>query len=362
MMNRMVNGSASHGVWRWVHRNFLDGWLNVLLSALGIWLLATIIPGVWRWVWTDSQVAPADYTECRASGGACWAFLQAKWRLILFGTYPYNEQWRPSVSIVLFIGTVIGSCFPSIWTHGGRRVAMLGVWSLVLIAVIVLMRGGVLGLTLVEHRLWAGLPLTLGLASVGCVSAFLAGVLLALGRRSNMPILRWMCVGYVEFFQGVPLVALLFLATVLFPLIVPPEFDVDKLVRVQLFFAMFYAAYMAEAIRGGLQAIPDGQYAAAQALGLGYWRTNHYIALPQALRLALPSLVNIVISAFKDTSLVVVVSMMDILGTTVAAIGDPAWSGLYIESYLFVALIYFVFCVGMSWYSGRLESHLARRA
>lgn len=354
----MVRSQVAPRMLRWVHRNFFDGWQNVLLAALGIWLLASTLPGVWRWLISDSRVAPAGYNDCIAAGGACWAFLQAKWRLILFGTYPYNEQWRPAVSVCLFIGALIGSCIPSIWINARRSGAMLGLWLVVLVAVVVLMRGGLLGLTPVEHRLWAGLPLTLGLAVVGCVSAFLFAILLALGRRSDMPIMRWLCVGYIEFIRGVPLIGLLFLATVLFPLIVPPDVDVDKLVRAQLAFVMFFAAYMAEAIRGGLQSIPGGQYAAAQAIGLGYWRTNLHIVLPQALRLSLPSLVNIFIAAFKDTSLVTIVSMMDLLGTATAAIGDPAWLGLYIESYLFIALIYFVFCAGMSWYSRRIERHL----
>lgn len=344
---------------RWVHRNFFDGWHNVLLAALGVWLLASTLPDLWRWLVTDSRVAPANFQDCLAAGGACWAFLQAKWRLILFGTFPYDEQWRPALAIGLFIAMVVASCVRSAWTGPGRRVAMFALWGAVIVAVVVLMSGGAMGLRAVEHRLWAGLPLTLGLAVVGCASAFLLAMLLALGRRADMPLIRWLCVGYIEFIRGVPLVGLLFMATILFPLIVPPDINVDKLLRAQLAFVMFFAAYLAEAIRGGLQSIPAGQYAAAQAIGMGYWRTNFHIVMPQALRLSMPSLVNIFIAAFKDTSLVTIVSMMDLLGTASAAKADPAWWGLYIESYLFVALIYFAFCAAMSGYSRHIERRLA---
>jgi general L-amino acid transport system permease protein len=354
-----VAPSAPSGPLRWMRRHLFGGWFNTLLALAALALLLVVVPALWRWAITDSRTAPAEYKACVDAGGACWAYLQAKWRLILFGTYPYAEQWRPALAMGLFIGAVVASCVPALWTSGRRRWGMAALWFSVAIGVAVLMSGGTLGLTRVEHRLWAGAPLTLGLAVVGCVSAFTAAVLLALGRRSEMPLVRWLAIGYIEFIRGVPLVSLLFLATILFPLVVPPDVDVDKLVRAQLAFAMFFAAYMAEAIRGGLQAVPAGQVAAAHAIGLGYWRTHLYVVLPQALRHALPSLVNIFIAAFKDTSLVTIVAMMDLLGTANAAKSDPAWWGLYIESYLFIAAIYFVACAGMSWYARRLERRLA---
>lgn len=358
-MNAAPAAPAAARALRWVHRNFLDGWHNVVLAGLCLWLLAATLPPIWRWAVTNSRVAPADYNACLAAGGACWAYLQAKWRLILFGTYPYDEQWRPALAIGVFLAAVLVSCLPGVWAGARRRGVMLVLWAATIAAIVVLMPGGVLGLAPVEHRLWSGLPLTMGLAVVGCVGAFGIAILLALGRRSEMPLVHWICVGYIEFIRGVPLISLLFLATVLFPLIVPPDADVDKLLRAQLAFVMFFAAYTAEAIRGGLQSIAPGQVAAAHALGFGYWRTHLYVVLPQALRLALPSLVNIFIAAFKDTSLVTIVAMMDLLGTASAATADPAWWGLYIESYLFIAVIYYLFCAGMSWYARRLESRLA---
>ena len=339
----------------WLHKNLFDGWINVVLALASLALLATVTPPAWRWLVTDSQTAPADFDSCKAAGGACWAYLQAKWRLILFGTYTYDEQWRPALAIGFFVMAAALSAWPAVWTSRARRLSMLALWFFVGAAVVVLMPGGVLGLAGVEHRLWAGLPLTMGLAIIGCLSAFVIAVLLALGRRSEMPVIRWICVGYIEFVRGVPLVGLLFLATILFPLLVPPDVDIDKLARAQIAFVMFFAAYMAEAIRGGLQSIPAGQYAAAEALDLGYWRTQWHVVLPQALQRAVPSLVNVFIAAFKDTSLVTIVSMMDLLGTANAAKADPKWWGLYIESYLFIAIIYFAFCAAMSRVSRRWE-------
>ena len=345
--------------WRWLRRELFGSWQASISTVVAFALLAWAVPPVWQWAVTDSRQAPADYEACKAAGGACWAYLQAKWRLILFGTYPFDQQWRPAIAMAWFAAAVTISCVPAAWASPGRRWGMALLWAATVGAASVLMPGGVLGLAYVEHRLWAGAPLTLGLAVIGCSSAFGVAVLLALGRRSEMPLVRVVCVGYIEFIRGVPLVSLLFLATILFPLIVPPEVDVDKLLRAQLAFSMFFAAYMAEAIRGGLQAVPAGQVAAAHAIGLGYWRTQFHVVLPQALRHALPSLVNIFIAAFKDTSLVTIISMMDLLGTANAAKSDPAWWGLYIESYLFIAGIYFFVCAAMSWYARRLERRLA---
>ena len=350
---------APSGALLWLRRNFFDGWHGVLLTALGIWFLAVTLPGLWRWLVADSRVAPAGYDDCLKSGGACWAYLQAKWRLILFGTYPFDLQWRPALAVGLFCAAVGLSAPRAMWASRSRRWAMAAVWAATILAIGVLMWGGVAGLRPVPHRLWAGLPLTLGLAVIGCGVAFGLALLLALGRRSDMPVISWLCTGYIEFIRGVPLISLLFLATILFPLVVPADVDVDKLLRAQLAFVMFFAAYMAEAIRGGLQSIPPGQYAAAESLGLGYWRMHLDVVLPQALRVTLPSLVNIFIAAFKDTSLVTIISMLDLLGTANAAKADPAWWGLYIESYLFIAAIYFVACAAMSAYSQRLEARLA---
>jgi hypothetical protein len=189
-MNAAPAAPAAARALRWVHRNFLDGWHNVVLAGLCLWLLAATLPPIWRWAVTNSRVAPADYNACLAAGGACWAYLQAKWRLILFGTYPYDEQWRPALAIGVFLAAVLVSCLPGVWAGARRRGVMLVLWAATIAAIVVLMPGGVLGLAPVEHRLWSGLPLTMGLAVVGCVGAFGIAILLALGRRSEMPLVH----------------------------------------------------------------------------------------------------------------------------------------------------------------------------
>ncbi|MGQ9372212.1 amino acid ABC transporter permease, partial [Azospirillum sp. ST 5-10] len=215
----------------------------------------------------------------------------------------------------------------------------------------VLMWGGVFGLSYVENAYWGGLPLTLILSVIGLAVAFPVSILLALGRRSDLPAVKAVCVAYIELIRGVPLISLLFMASVMFPLFLPTGVNIDKLLRAQIAFILFAAAYMAEAIRGGLQAIPKGQYEAADSLGLGYWQKMGKIILPQALAISIPPLVNTFISSFKDTSLVIIIGLYDLLGTAKAALTDPAWRGYYREAYLFIGLIYWCFCFFMSKYS-----------
>ena len=343
---------------RWLRLRFFASWASGVASVAGLALLSWVIPPMWRWLITDAVLGPASLETCLKAKGACWAFLYDKWRLILFGQFTYDEQWRAGLAVIVFIAMVALSCVPTLWTTRARRRGMFLAWAVAVIAIAALMRGGVLGLAPVEARLWGGLPLTILIASVGCAAAFLLGIVLALGRRCDMPILRWLCVGFIEFMRGVPLISLLFMSMIAFPLIVPPDVNVAQLVRAQVAFALFFAAYMAEAIRGGLQAIPRGQILAAEAIGLGYWQTQTRIVLPQALGLVIPSLVNIFIAAFKDTSLVVIISMLDLLGTTNAAKADPKWWGLFVEAYLFIAAIYLAFCAAMSQFSRRLEMRI----
>ena len=346
---------ARAGLWVW--RNLFGTVANSLVTLAILWVLAMAVPGVVRWLFVDALWAPATAEQCLQGAGACWAFLQAKYRLILFGPYPYDEQWRPALAMALFFAMVVATCFPRTFRLAGRMRLLLAVWLVAVGLIGWLLRGGG-GLEPVEARLWGGLPLTLMLSVVGAFSAFWLAILLALGRRSAMPFVRLVSIGYIELIRGVPLIGLLFMAVVLFPLIVPPGVDVDKLARAQIAFVLFFAAYMAEAIRGGLQAIPAGQYEAAAALGLGYWRTMRLVVLPQALRIVIPALVNIFIGAFKDTSLVLIIAMFDLLGSANAAKSDSTWWGLYVEAYLFVATIYLVFCALMSAYSQRLERRL----
>lgn len=311
-------------------------------------LLAAAVPFL-RWAVIDAVWRP-EPAACRAAHGACWGFIAEKHRLILFGTYPYAEQWRPALATVLLLALWVVSALRRFWKPG-----LALAWALGLAAIGVLMWGGVLGLPRVENERWGGLILTLLLTTFGLAGAFPLAILLALGRRSELPVVRALCIAYIELVRGVPLISLLFMASVMLPLFLPAGMSIDKLLRAQLALLLFAAAYLAEVIRGGLQAIPRSQYEASSALGLSYWGQMRFVILPQALRIAVPALVNICIGFFKDTSLVLVIGLFDLLSTIKLGLTEPAWSGFGVEAYLFAALVYFVFCFSFSRYSRRFE-------
>ena len=331
-------------------------WYNAFLSLAVIWLLVVWLPPMFHWAILDAKIAP-DPAACRASFGACWGFITEKHRLILFGAYPFDQHWRPLIASMLFVMLLATSCNPRFW----HTSLALG-WMLGLTVIFVLMHGGALGLSVVESAMWGGLPLTLILAVFGLALAFPIAVLLALGRRSHLPIIRALCVTFIELVRGVPLISLLFMASVMVPLFLPEGITVAKLVRAEIGLIIFAAAYSAESVRGGLQALNRGQEEAADALGLSYFHKTWYIVLPQALRIAIPSITNNFISTFKDTSLVVIIGMFDLLGALKAGLNDAQWRSFYAEGYLFVAAIYFVFTFSMSKYSQYLERDIARTA
>jgi general L-amino acid transport system permease protein len=321
---------------------------RLFTAMLLLALVAAAAPLV-RWALIDAVWRP-DPAACRAAHGACWGFIVEKYRFILFGTYPYGEQWRPAVSTVLLLGLGILSAMRASW-----KPWLIVAWLAGLCAIGVLMWGGVPGLPYVENERWGGLILTLLLTSFGLAAAFPLSLLLALGRRSELPVIRAMSVAYIELVRGVPLISLLFMASVMLPLFLPAGASIDKLLRAQIALVLFAAAYLAEVVRGGLQAIPRGQYEAADALGLSYWQKTRAVVLPQALRIAVPALVNTFIGFFKDTSLVLVIGLFDLLSTIKLGLTEPAWSGFGVEAYLFAALVYFVFCFALSRYSRRFE-------
>jgi len=347
--------SRQVGAWAWVHTRLFSSPLNILLTVLIAWMLLMCVPAAIEWLFIKANFSASSAQECRASGGACWAFIREKHRLILFGTYPYDEQWRPLIATFILIGVIVCSAVRRFW-----KPWLLWVWVLGLTLVAVLMWGGMLGLTYVENARWGGLPLTLILATFGIAFAFPIGVLLALGRRSKMPAIKALCVVYIELIRGVPLISLLFMSSVMLPLFLPEGFSIDKLLRAQIAIILFAAAYIAETVRGGLQAIPKGQYEGADSLGLTYWQQMRKIILPQALKIVIPPLVSIFIALFKDTSLVVIIGIFDLTLAAKAALSDAAWRGFGVEAYLFISLIYFVFCFSMSKYSQALERRLAR--
>jgi len=349
----------SNPVLRWLRTNLFSSIPNgiltiVLLAVLAKGVISFVQWGIANAVW----LTPAnDSSACKAVRGlgACWAIIPEKYRFVLFGTYPFDEQWRPALAVALFIMLFYLSTRRALWR---RELAFLWIGALVLISV--LMWGGVFGLSFVSQDRWGGLPVTLILATSGLAFGFPLGVLVALGRRSKLPAIRSLSVLYVELIRGVPLVSLLFMASVMFPLFMPSGFNIDKLLRAQIAIILFAGAYLAEVIRGGLQAVPRGQYEAADALGLSYWRKHRLVVLPQAIRHVIPPLVNTFIAFFKDTSLVLIIGIFDLLTTAKTAIIDPAWQQFSVEVYIFVAAIYFVFCFAMSRYSRGLEATSGR--
>jgi len=345
---------ASAGIFGWLRANLFNSVLNTILTLAAVYLLAVAVPPLMRWAVVDAIWSAPNGQACRGDG-ACWAFIGEKLRFILFGRFPYEEHWRPLFVVAIFVALILASCDRRLW---GRRLILL--WLTGFVAVGVLMWGGILGMTYVETELWNGLPLTLILSTIGMALAFPLAILLALGRRSHLPAVRAICVAYIELIRGVPLITVLFMASVMLPLFLPTGWTIDKLLRAQIAFILFTAAYLAENIRGGLQAIPKGQYEAADALGLGYWQRTRLIVLPQALAMVIPPLVNTFIGTFKDTSLVIIIGLFDLLGTVNAALADPGWRGFYVEAYVFAAAIYFSFCFFMSRYSQMLEREFNR--
>ncbi len=340
----------------WIYRRLFSSPSNALITILLVWLALMTVPAAFDWLVISSVFDAEGTRACRAiDNGACWALILEKHRLILFGLYPYDQQWRPSIVVGLFLVLIGVSCSRRFW-----NLSLVPIWIVGIVAIAGLMWGGVLGLTFVPNERWGGLPLTLILSVFGMAFAFPLAILLALGRRSDLPIIKTICVTYIELIRGVPLISLLFMASVMFPLFLPEGMSIDKLLRAQIAIIMFAAAYQAEVIRGGLQAISKGQYEAAEALGLGYWQKTGFVILPQALRIVIPPMVNSLIALFKDTSLVVIIGLYDLMNAAKASFVDPAWRGASLEAYVFIGAIYFLFCFFMSKYSQALEAGFAR--
>ncbi len=285
--------------------------------------------------------------------GACWSVITQNIRFNIFGYYPYAEQWRPLLAMIILIAMLI---YSRDWNKWNKRLGYA--WLFALFVMGLLMKGGLFGLVPVESTKWSGLPLTLLLSFFGILASYPLGVMLALGRQSRMPIIKSLCVVYIEMIRGVPLITMLFMSSVMFPLFLPEGVTIDKVLRAQAAIILFTAAYIAEVVRGGLQAMDKGQYEAAESLGLNYFQMMRMIILPQALKIVIPPTVGILISAFKDTSLVVIIALYDILNTTKSILSEPEWTGFSTEAYIFIAMIYYICCFSMSQYSRRIEKEL----
>ncbi|WP_210386105.1 amino acid ABC transporter permease [Phyllobacterium sp. SYP-B3895] len=324
--------------------------INGAITVGCILVIAWALKHVIAWLLVDAVFTGAP-AVCQQQGGACWPFLVAKIRFMLFGFYPFEEQWRPLLALLLFFGTCGIAMIPMFW---GRRLLVLG--AAACIVIFWLMLGGFAGLVYVPTSKWGGLPLSFMLSAVGLVCAFPLGVLLALARASNLPAIRVLAVVFIELVRGVPLISILFMASVMLPLFLPTGFNIDNLLRAQVAIILFATAYIAEVVRGGLQALPKGQVEAASAMGLHYWQTMRLIVLPQALKIVIPPLVSLFIGFFQDTTLVTIVGLLDFLDTVRAAMRDPQWQGIAVlEGYVFAAFVYLVFSAIMGAYSRFLE-------
>jgi general L-amino acid transport system permease protein len=339
------------GIIGWMHENLFSSPLNTILTIIVASLLwFSIIPFL-KWAFIGSTWAPN--ADCRASSGACWSVITTNYKVILFGFYPQHILWRPVTAIAMLVILLFISRNRNYWN------AVLGyVWIAALIIMGILLRGGMFGLEPVDIEQWGGIILTLLLSVFGLTSAYPLGVLLALGRQSRLPVIKTFCIFYIELIRGVPLISLLFMSSVVFPLFLPEGVSINGIIRAQVAIILFTAAYIAEVVRGGLQGMSKGQFEAAEAIGLNYSQTMRLIILPQALKIVIPPSVSVLISAFKDTSLVVIIGLYDLLKTTQATLSDPKWMGFSAEAYIFLSIIYFICCFFMSNYSRKLEKEL----
>ncbi|WP_299725728.1 amino acid ABC transporter permease [uncultured Endozoicomonas sp.] len=342
------------GTIAWLRGNLFTGPLGTAAILLIIYGLILTVPPLVQWLFLDATWFGASSEACDREG-ACWAFITARLDQFIYGFYPSEEYWRPNLffaQLAVLVGWLSIKSTPwKKWVLG---------YSLVIMPVVswFLLYGDIFGLAKVDTHQWGGLMLTLLLALCGMIASLPFGVLLALGRRSDMPVIRSLCTAYIELWRGVPLITVLFMASVMLPLFMPVEVSFDKLLRAMIGIIMFQSAYMAEVVRGGLQAIPKGQFEAFDSLGLSYWQGMIMIVLPQAMRLVIPGVVNTFIALFKDTSLVLVIGLFDLLAIIQAGLNDPKWLGNSIEGYLFAGFVFWIFCFGMSKYSQRLEQQL----
>jgi len=338
----------------WVKNNLFNGVFNSILTIVTLFFLRKVVPPFIRWAFIDSAWHTTGQA-CRQAAGACWSVISMNYRFILFGFYPYEQQWRPFLAMMILFGLLFYSRDRTHWKKSLAYAWIIGLFTMGL-----LMKGGPFGLKPVESTQWGGLPLTLLLAVFGLTAAYPLGVILALGRRSKMPGVKVLCIVYIELIRGVPLISLLFMSSIIFPLFLPEGVTFNKILRAQTAIILFTAAYIAEVVRGGLQGMSRGQYEAAESLGLNYYMTMRLIILPQALKIVIPPTVSILISAFKDTSLVVIIALFDLLKTTQSVLSNPEWMGFSREAYVFIAILYFLGCFSMSNYSRRLERELSR--
>ncbi|TEW52572.1 amino acid ABC transporter permease [Psychromonas algicola] len=340
--------SANKGVVFWLRENLFSDVKNSLLTLFGLYILYALIPPLLNWAIFDATWSGTK-AELPSDGGARWIFIVEKFDQFIYGFYPESLHWRPNLVAFLSVALLVSL---KLLKNNKVKIGLIIAFPFVCF---VLISGGWFGLEVVETEKWGGLMLTILVAAVGIIASFPIGIVLALGRQSDMPVLRNLCIGFIEFVRGVPLITILFMASVMLPLFFQDGIEFNKLLRALIGITLFQAAYIAEVVRGGLQAIPKGQYEASEALGLSYWQGMILIILPQVLKISIPNLVGSFISLFKDTTLVLIIGLFDILAMVTLTNSDTNWLGFETEGYVFVTLIYWVCCFSMSQYSKAIE-------
>lgn len=363
--DRLPPPAARAGALGWLRTNLFSSPANIVLTLGCVLFIVWAVPPLLRFFLIDAVWSGTDPDACLASPGqpqpgACWAFVRVWYSYFVYGFYPIGQRWRVDL---FFLALAFGVVWLLRLSAPRRDIGALYFFVVLPVLSFVLLHGAPwIGLRVVPTALWGGILVTVVVATIGMVASLPLGILLALARRSEMPVVRLFAVIFIEFVRGVPLITVLFMASVMLPLFVPEHLAPDKLVRALIGVALFASAYMAEVVRGGLIAVPRGQYEAARALGLSYWRMTGLVILPQALRVTLPNIVNTFIGLFKDTTLVFIVGIFDFLRTIEAARADPKWAAptTTVTGYVFAALFYFVCCYGMSRYARNVEARLTR--
>ncbi len=352
------------GIIGWIKGNLFSTWYNSLFTLLGLYIFYLAIPPFFQWaiidaVWIgDDRFVCEWYNEDKVKfrAGACWLYIRVWLNFFTYGFYPDELQWRVNLTFLILIVSIALLFIPNF-----KKRHYVGIFLFVgypIIAFFLLIGNEQLGLEAVKTHKWGGAFLTVLLGLIGIIFALPLGIVLALGRRSKLPVVKALSIMFIEFWRGIPLITVLFFAAVMFPLFVPQGVEIDNLLRCIVGLTIFGGAYMAEVVRGGLQALPKGQYEAAQSIGLGYWRMMSLVIMPQALRIVIPGIVNTFIGLFKDTTLVSIISLMDLLLTVFTSMSNPDWMGFPFEGYIFTALCFFVFCFGLSRYSLSVEKKL----
>jgi len=334
-----------------LNKNINSNWFNAILSLLIIFALIQNIPPLLNWLFFDANFVGETKEECTGSG-ACWIFIKIWFPRLIYGLYPNAEIWRINLSFILLITSIIILFYAPQKFKKYIIIFLLFIFPFIAINLI---SGGNFGLEWVETTAWGGLSLTFIISIFALLFCFPVGMFLALGRRSSAPVIRYSSIGFIEFWRGVPLITVLFMASVMMPMFLPDGTYMDKLVRVIIAITLFEAAYMAEVIRGGLQALPRGQYDAGKSLGMGYWRMHLLVILPQALKLVIPGIANTFLALVKDTPLILVVGLLELVGMIDMAKSNPDWLGFATEGYIFAGVVFWIICFNMSRYSQRLE-------